>query len=186
MQWDDIPSILAIAWETSSCWLGPDFRSVLQSHETLGFVGQQEGQVVGFALCTVHRESADRRSIPSEREPFKRWLKWLSRMFNKSGGSARRIRLFAVGVAPDFMETDIERLLLKRIDTDLRDPADRLEAVVPETHVFAQATLRDAGFLAVRVLSGYYLHIDGYLMARDNDTLFAPIPPADVNAPNAS
>ncbi len=67
----------------------------------------------------------------------------------------------------------------------MRDPADRLEAVVPETHVFALVMLCEAGFLAVRVLNGYYLHIDGYLMARDKSTLPTPTVSADVNASNA-
>jgi hypothetical protein len=191
MKWDDIPSILAIARETSSCWIGPDFRSVLQCNETLGFVGQQENQVVGFALCTVSRSTVHESSIhgcpiPRKPESFKGWPKWFRRIFNKSNGLTRRIHLFAVGVALDFVESEVERLLLKCIDTDLRSAADRLEAIVPETNVFAQSVLRESGFLAVRVFSGYYLHIDGYLMERDNATFLAPTASADVNAPNTS
>ena len=178
MKWDDIPRILAIAQETKSCWIGPDFRSVLQSNATLGFVAAQQDQVIGFALCTVHRDS-NQPSIPNKPELFQWWPKWLRHILNRRNTLSRRIHLFAVGVAPGCEETDVERLLLKHIDTDLRASTDRLEAIVPETDVLAQAVLRESGFLAIRVLSGYFLHIDGYLMARDNGTLIASTDLAD-------
>lgn len=172
MKWDDIPRILAIAQETTSCWIGPDFRSVLQSNETLGFVAAQQGRVIGFALCAVYRDP-NQLSFPNTPELFKRWPKWLRHLFNRRNTSSRRIHLFAVGVVPGCEETDVERLLLKQIDADLRAATDRLEAIVPETNVLAQAVLRESGFLAIRVLNGYFLHIDGYLMARDNGTFLA-------------
>ena len=38
--------------------------------------------------------------------------------------------------------------------------------IVPETDRIAHSVLRDLGFVAERMLCGYYLHIDGWLMVR--------------------
>ena len=53
MRWDDIPGLLHIAEQSPSCWLRADFRAMFQGSETLGFVSEAAGRVVGFALCIV-------------------------------------------------------------------------------------------------------------------------------------
>jgi hypothetical protein len=182
MIWDDIPHIRRIAEESPSCWIRPDFLTVFQSNETLGFVAQRGDRIAGFLLCTVHRLSID--SNHSSWNPLKRCWRLIAYLINGTTGSSRRISLFGMGTATGFSESDTQRALLKQFDHGLRQPADRIEAVVPETDVVAQSVLRVAGFSAVRVLRGYYLHVDGYLMARDNSELAATIDHAD-RAPRA-
>jgi len=169
MRWDDIPRILRIAEESSSCWIRADFRAVFQSHETLGFVAESADRiVVGFALCAVERDC----NVP-DRGRLSWWRRWKRLLGGGQGGAApwettRRINLFALAASRDAQDAGVESALLKHFERGLRSPRDRLEAVVPETDAGAQTLLREAGFLAVRVVPGYYCHIDGYLMTREN------------------
>jgi ribosomal protein S18 acetylase RimI-like enzyme len=165
MLWDDLPAMLAIAEQTASTWMPPNFRLQLQTHETIGFVGVRDKQVVSFALCTVHRQqSGDEK----QESILRRGLNWLRRLFGTADPLPRRIRVIAVGLAPQLADAEeIERALLQRVDSDLGRPSNRLEMAVPETDFVAQSLLRDLGFVADRMLSGHYLHIDGWLMVRD-------------------
>lgn len=165
MKWDDIPAILAIASESGSTWIRPDFRLTLQVNETLGFVVESEKSVVGFALCTVQR--CQIKPIGNRRFPIA-WIDRLWQLFDRRRTIGRTIRLFALATAVDHAESEIERLLLEQIDLNLYHPSDRIEALVPETNVAAQSILREAGFSAERLVRGHFLSIDGYLMARQN------------------
>ncbi len=164
MKWDDIPCVLTIASESDSPWIRPDFRLTLQINETLGFVVEREGSIVGFALCTVRRNQA--RHVAGRRSPLA-WLGWLRRLVDRRFRTERCIRLFAIGTLGS-AEAEIERLLLEQIDKNLNHPAGRIEAIVPETNVVAQFILREARFSAERLVRGHFLAIDGYLMARQN------------------
>jgi hypothetical protein len=167
MVWDDVPRMLAIAEQTTSTWMPPNFRMQLQTNETMAQVAVREKQAVGFALCTVHHYGPGGRDGELE-SIWLRWSHWLRRLMGLADPLPRCIRLMAVGLAPQLADADeVERLLLERLDADLRGPADRLEMIVPETDLVAQSVLRDLGFVAERMLAGHYLHIDGWLMVRD-------------------
>jgi ribosomal protein S18 acetylase RimI-like enzyme len=60
----------------------------------------------------------------------------------------------------------VGQALLKKLEPFLRQPADHIEAAVPETNLSAQLLLRSAGYRALRVLRGYYETEDAYLMER--------------------
>jgi ribosomal protein S18 acetylase RimI-like enzyme len=169
MRWDDIPGLLQIAEQSSSCWLRADFRAIFQSSETLGFVAEVAGRLVGFALCNVERIAAE-----GGRHRIAWWRRWKALLGGSPAGTARRVRLFAVAAAVEVADTGVELALLEKFQRSSCSPTDQLEAMVPETDAAAQQFLREAGFVAIRVVPGYYCHIDGYLMAHDHRDQFAP------------
>lgn len=161
MRWDDIPRLLQIAEQSASPWIRPDFREVFQRSETLGFVAEESGRIVGFGQCTIERTAA--RTGRSRIAWWRRW-KWPF-----SGGEsivARRINLFALATVA--AAAGVELALLQYFQRRIGTAADQLEAIVPEIDLIAQDLLREAGFVAIRAVAGYYCHIDGYLMIRDN------------------
>jgi ribosomal protein S18 acetylase RimI-like enzyme len=164
MHWDDIPEILGIAGRMSaSPWIRPDFLSVFQSNETVGYVALDRERVAGFGLCSIVRPPGTfRRNGAGLTEKLFGWIR------GKRGRQRRSLELFGLGVVPDCPRPKVERALLDAILWDFGDSVEIIRAVVPETSVWAQNFLRGRGFQAVRVFRNYYGREDGYLMQRES------------------
>jgi ribosomal protein S18 acetylase RimI-like enzyme len=159
MRWDDIPTILHIAaGAPAPRWIREDFLHVFQSNETVGCVAVVRNRIAGFALCRIDRIPG--LLGPHEATLFGKLLWWRRR-------GRRRVELFGLAVSSACPRTEVERALVEEILRDFGDSSDRIQAVVPESSVWAQTLLRDAGFRAIHVFRGYYGGEDGYLMRRD-------------------
>ena len=159
MHWDDLPEILRLAARTPAPpWIRPDFVSVLQSSETVGYVAVIEGRTGGFALCSL----TDPPAHASPATILQRLFGWL-----RGRGRRRCLELFGLGWAPDYPRAEVELALLGAIIRDWEESAHTMLAVVPETSVPAQTFLRGVGYRAIRIFRSYYGREDGYLMRRE-------------------
>ncbi len=162
MRWDDIPRLLQIADKSASPWIRPDFREAFQRSETLGFVAEESDRIVGFGLCSIEHTRAR-----NGRKGLAWWRRWKWPFGSGASGSVRRINLFALATVAN-AAAGVEVALLQYFQRRIGTAADQLEAIVPEIDLAAQDLLHEAGFVAIHAAAGYYCHIDGYLMIRDN------------------
>jgi ribosomal protein S18 acetylase RimI-like enzyme len=161
----DLPYLVQIEQKPAALrWTPHEMRAVLQSANTAGWVIELGGRVVGFLIYVagVQPEPVDTRPSDEPRaQPH--WAK---------GSLSRKplhITLLNFAVAADWQRCGLGRVLLEKLNQELRQLQDRIQAIVPESNLAAQLLLRSGGYKAVRVLRGYYGDEDGYLMERRRD-----------------
>jgi hypothetical protein len=174
MKWDDIPEVLRIAQQpAAAAWIRPDFLTVFQSSQTVGYVAEIQKRIAGFALCSIARL----QPVDVGCDPFLvRLLRWLT---EGRRHRPRQFELFGLAVASGRPQAMVEKALLGEIVRELGPSAESIQAVAPETRLAAQIFMRDVGFQASEICKCYYGLEDGYLMRRPSGRLQSAIRTAD-------
>jgi ribosomal protein S18 acetylase RimI-like enzyme len=155
----DRPQVLALAAQTHAPpWL-EDLGMVLGARETMGWVTEGEGRVIGFAVCRLSCPDA----VPGN--STLRRLAHLLHLGMEHKAPYLEATLLDLRVAPEWAGALVERTLLAQLDADLRQAAEQVEVVVPESCLTVQLFLRDDGYRATEILHGHYGTEDGYRMA---------------------
>jgi ribosomal protein S18 acetylase RimI-like enzyme len=177
----DLSQVLLAAWQTRfSSWALPDFHTLLQSHEVLGWIAEDGKQVVGSLLCILIRKA----------EPTKHpWMEFLHRIRRRVLGQApappASVHVLDLVVNPWWPQQQVEQALLERLAQKLYSLGRSVRIIVPETALPVQLFLRSAGCRATRILREHYSpEEDGYLMEWQESPPSAP-PPAPSNLENA-
>jgi ribosomal protein S18 acetylase RimI-like enzyme len=160
MEPGDLPRLLQIEKQTlAPRWTARQFKADLRCNDRINLVATIKNYVVGFAitrlLCELElavdgvepASASSAEEIPIQPPPV-------------------QMSILHLAVATDWQRRGVALALLKKLEPFLRQPADRIEAAVPETNLPAQLLLRSAGYRASRVLRGYFGHEDAYLLER--------------------
>jgi ribosomal protein S18 acetylase RimI-like enzyme len=142
-------------------WTHEDFRAVIQTPNTAGWVAEVEGRVVGYLIYVVGWQDD-----PAELDSLN--LRRSDPHFAKRSQNRKpvHITLLNLAVASQWQRCGLGRALLKKLNLELRHADDYIQATVPESSLPVQLLLRDGGYRAVRILRGYYGQEDAYLMER--------------------
>jgi len=162
METRDLPQVLHIEQQSpAQRYTRHHFLLDFQSSDIASWVATRGPQVVGYVICRVtpifERLGNYRVDGPHEkvtalgREPIRQTL---------------RLTLLHMAVARDCRRQGIGRTLLGRLERELRQPDDCLQAAVPETNLQVQLFLRALGWRALGVYRGHYGSEDAYLMER--------------------
>jgi ribosomal protein S18 acetylase RimI-like enzyme len=162
METRDLPQVLHIEHQNpAQRYTRQHFLLDFQSSDIASWVATQGPQVLGYVICRVtpifERLGTNRVDPPHEavtgtvREPIHQTL---------------RLTLLHLAVGRDCRRQGIGRTLLGRLERELRQPDDCLQAAVPETNLPVQLFLRSLGWRALGVYRGHYGSEDAYLMER--------------------
>jgi ribosomal protein S18 acetylase RimI-like enzyme len=136
-------------------WDCRDFFATLYAHDSISLVAEGRQQVLGFVICAG--------SQPGGRT---RLLGRIVRSLIGEGPPPVRLSLMNLAVAAEWQRRGIARGLLSALEERLQ-AGDRIRAVVPESNLPLQLTLRSAGYRAQRVIRDYFfLDEDAYVMER--------------------
>jgi ribosomal protein S18 acetylase RimI-like enzyme len=142
-------------------WTAQDWRTILQSPNTAGWVADVGGRVVGYLIYVVRlQSSAEDEEVVRKPRRHPHWAQ------SDQARQPLHITILNLAVSPDWQRCGLGRMLVERIGQGLQHSQDRIQATVPESNLPVQLLLRDAGYLAVRVLRGYFDDEDAYLMER--------------------
>jgi ribosomal protein S18 acetylase RimI-like enzyme len=158
----DLLQVWRIEQQTSARrWTVQDFLTVLQSGHTVGQVVESGDQIIGYVIYSVQnvpqQEEEDSKSIHSH----------LAGPHSHISEHPLNLILLHLVVHPDWRRRGVGLALIGRLTKKLRHADDRIQTTVPDSNLPAQLLLREAGFMAVRVLRGYFGEDDGYVMERE-------------------
>jgi ribosomal protein S18 acetylase RimI-like enzyme len=158
----DLPCLAQIEQRPPALrWTSQDWRTILQSPNTAGWVADIGGRVVGYLIYVV-RLQPDPGEVEAADGPARQphWAR------SAQARQPLHITILNLAVAPDWQRRGLGQALLDRVGQGLQHPQDRIQVTVPESNLPVQLLLRDAGYKAVRVLRGYFEDEDAYLMER--------------------
>lgn len=158
----DLPTLVQIEQHPPALrWTLHEMQAVIQSANTAGWVVEVGGRVAGFLIYVAGLQPEALE--PDDFDGLRGQAHWARKNWARQ---PLHFTLLNFAVASEWQRRGLGRALLEKLNFELQQPSDRIQATVPESNLSAQCLLRSAGYKAVRVLRGYYGNEDGYLMER--------------------
>jgi ribosomal-protein-alanine N-acetyltransferase len=157
MEPGDLPRLLQIEKQSPvPRWTSRQFKADLRCTDRINLVATIKSYVVGFTISQLLCEfdPALAEVVPTGDDK------------TAAPPPPVLVSILHLAVASDWQRRGVGQAMLRKLDPFLRQPADRIEAAVPETNLPAQLLLRSVGYRALRVLRGYFGADDAYLMER--------------------